>query len=219
MKLGVSIFFILFSSVLLAQEIDNSIQPKSHPIKLQVYVDAYSDRWMEWEKYLSDGKNRYFPNHSKSFPGATVELSIPSNKNNFNYLLGGAYFGFERDIQYPISAGDVNGDWLNGGGIFSGVEFSPAYKVVGFSLKLKLGYYCISRTIIDYDLSSSHISETDFVEYHQISGGLGSTIEANLNLKLGRVYLIPTGKVIFIGNNEMSVMAPGFSLGLGYQFE
>lgn len=188
-------------------------QEDNRKTSFRLYGDIYSDRWMPYQKYIESGLGNFYTNDNKTFYGTTLELSTPSKYNNFNFLLGGTYISKRNDIEYPVSSVAVDENWLKAGGIFTGVEYSPEYNRFGYSLKFKLGYYHVSKTILKYNLT---VPNASLVEEYSAGGNLGTSVEFNVIIRFGKFMFTPGGKIIFMGDDFSTIMAPGFSFGMGY---
>lgn len=204
---------LLIANILFAQK-DETSDADVH-VKIQVSADIYSEMWMPWENYISGGKEAY-PQNNDIIPGFTIELYKPSKLKNLNYVLGTTFIRYNNDVEGWSPYNDINENQLNGGGIFVGAEFSPRYRFIGLSVKMAMGYFNFERTIIE---NSDHPLNTYTVENHKSSGSLGNILQISLNAKFGRFYLTPSAKLMMAGGNQMSVIAPGMSLGLGYSFK
>ncbi|MDP2337688.1 MAG: hypothetical protein Q8N05_14835 [Bacteroidota bacterium] len=210
-----AIFSVLLALATLSFSQDITTEKLENTIKFQISSDLYSDLWMQWERYLDTGKD-YYPGNNDMIPGFTIELSKPSKLKNINYLAGTTFFRFDNNVEANISYKSIHENQLTGGGAFIGAEFSPQYKVIGFSIKMAVGYFNLSRTIIRF---SDNPLDSNSIENNVSSGSLANILQGSLICKLGRVYLQPSAKLIFTGGNQMSVIMPGVSLGLGYTFK
>lgn len=182
-------------------------------IKIQISADIYTDIWMQWERYLYEGKDYYSPNENEMIEGITIELFKPSKIKNLNYMLGTSLIRYNNN--YTSTVGSFNENQLTGAGLYTGIEFAPKCRTIGFSIKMAVGYFQFSRIILQ---SSSNPLDHEGIEKYFSSGSLGSILQAGLNYKLGRFSIHPSGKLLFCGGNQMSVIAPGVSLGVGYTF-
>lgn len=210
-----AIFSVLLVLATMSFSQNNETVRQENTVMLQVSSDFYSDLWMPWEKYLDTGKDNYTGNND-IIPGFTIELYKPSKLKNVNYLVGTSFLRYDNNVEGILPYKYIHENQLTGGGAFIGAEFSPQYKVIGFSIKMALGYFNMSRTIIRF---SDNPLDSNTIEKNISSGSLANILQASLNCKLGRVYLLSSAKLIFTGGDQMSVIMPGVSLGVRYSFE